>query len=35
MELEARAMVRVTRSEDGWHGVNAVANREKPRFVGR
>jgi 2-(1,2-epoxy-1,2-dihydrophenyl)acetyl-CoA isomerase len=35
MELEARAMARVTRSEDGWHGVNAVARREKPRFVGR
>lgn len=35
MELEARAMVRATRSEDGWHGVNAVLAREKPAFQGR
>jgi 2-(1,2-epoxy-1,2-dihydrophenyl)acetyl-CoA isomerase len=35
MELEARAMVRATRSEDGWHGVNAVARRETPTFRGR
>jgi 2-(1,2-epoxy-1,2-dihydrophenyl)acetyl-CoA isomerase len=35
MELEARAMARVTRTEDGWNGVCEVAARRKPTFVGR
>ena len=35
MEQEARAMSRVTKTEDGWHGVTEVAARRKPRFVGR
>lgn len=35
MEQEARAMARVTRTEDGWHGVCEVAARRKPKFVGR
>jgi len=35
MELEARAMVRATRSEDGWAGVCSVADRRQPGFVGR
>ena len=35
MELEARAMTRVTRTEDGWNGICEVAARRKPKFVGR
>ena len=35
MELEARAMTRVTRSEDGWNGICEVSQRRKPNFVGR
>jgi 2-(1,2-epoxy-1,2-dihydrophenyl)acetyl-CoA isomerase len=35
MELEARAMARVTRTEDGWNGICDVGARRKPRFVGR
>jgi 2-(1,2-epoxy-1,2-dihydrophenyl)acetyl-CoA isomerase len=35
MELEARAMTRVTKTEDGWNGINEVAARRKPVFVGR
>jgi 2-(1,2-epoxy-1,2-dihydrophenyl)acetyl-CoA isomerase len=35
MEQEARAMTRVTRSEDGWNGICEVAQRRKPFFVGR
>jgi 2-(1,2-epoxy-1,2-dihydrophenyl)acetyl-CoA isomerase len=35
MEQEARAMARVTRTEDAWHGVTEVAARRKPRFTGR
>ena len=35
MEQEARAMARVTRTEDAWHGVTEVAARRKPKFVGR
>lgn len=35
MELEARAMSRVTRTEDGWNGVCEMAARRKPRFIGR
>jgi len=35
MELEARAMTRVTKTEDGWNGITEVAARRKPVFVGR
>lgn len=35
MEQEARAMARVTKTEDGWNGVCEVAARRKPVFVGR
>jgi len=35
MELEARAMTRVTRTEDGWNGICEVSQRRKPKFVGR
>jgi 2-(1,2-epoxy-1,2-dihydrophenyl)acetyl-CoA isomerase len=35
MEQEARAMTRVTRTEDGWNGICEVAERRKPKFVGR
>ena len=35
MEQEARAMTRVTKSEDGWNGICEVAQRRKPTFVGR
>ncbi len=35
MEQEARAMTRITRSQDGWHGICEVAKRRKPTFVGR
>lgn len=35
MELEARAMARATRTEDGWNGVCEMAARRKPRFIGR
>lgn len=34
MEQEARAMVRATRSEDGWNAVNAVLAKQKPTFTG-
>jgi 2-(1,2-epoxy-1,2-dihydrophenyl)acetyl-CoA isomerase len=35
MEQEARAMTRVTRTEDGWNGIREVAQRRKPTFAGR
>lgn len=35
MELEARAMARVTRSEDAWGAINAVLAKQKPEFHGR
>ena len=35
LEQEARAMARVTRTEDAWHGACEVAARRKPKFVGR
>jgi 2-(1,2-epoxy-1,2-dihydrophenyl)acetyl-CoA isomerase len=35
MEQEARAMTRVTRTEDGWNGICEVAARRKPTFFGR
>lgn len=35
MELEARAMARVCRTEDAWTGVTEVAARRTPRFQGR
>lgn len=35
MELEARAMARVTKTEDGWNGICEVAARRKPVFIGR
>jgi 2-(1,2-epoxy-1,2-dihydrophenyl)acetyl-CoA isomerase len=35
MELEARAMARVCRTEDAWTGVTEVAARRKPEFKGR
>lgn len=35
MELEARAMVRATHSEDGWNAVQSVLAKEKPKFEGR
>ncbi len=35
MELEARAMARVCRTEDAWTGVTEVAARRVPRFRGR
>lgn len=35
MELEARAMVRATRSEDGWNAINAVLAKQQPTFEGR
>lgn len=34
MELEARAMARVCRTDDAWTGVNEVAARRKPQFRG-
>lgn len=35
LEQEARAMGRITRTEDAWHGICTVAQRGKPVFVGR
>jgi len=35
MEQEARAMSRAARTEDGWHGINAVLAKGKPQFHGR
>ncbi len=35
MEQEARAIARVTRSEDAWNGICEVAARRKPGFAGR
>ncbi|MBV6755086.1 MULTISPECIES: enoyl-CoA hydratase/isomerase family protein [Rhodococcus] len=35
MEREARAMVRVTKSEDGWNAVQSVLSKQKPAFHGR
>ena len=35
MEQEARAIARVTRTEDAWTGICEVAARRKPGFVGR
>lgn len=35
MEQEARAIARVTRSEDAWNGICEVAARRKPKFAGR
>lgn len=34
LELEAQAMVRAGRSDDGWAGISAVAARETPEFRG-
>jgi len=34
MEQEARAIARVARTEDAWHGICEVAVRRKPTFVG-
>ena len=34
MELEARAMARVTRTDDAWNGICDVAARRKPTFDG-
>jgi 2-(1,2-epoxy-1,2-dihydrophenyl)acetyl-CoA isomerase len=34
MELEARAMARVCRTDDAWTGVTEVAARRKPIFTG-
>lgn len=34
LELEARAMVRATRTDDAWNAVNAVLERRKPTFEG-
>jgi 2-(1,2-epoxy-1,2-dihydrophenyl)acetyl-CoA isomerase len=35
MELEARAMARIARTEDGWRGIHDVAHKRTPRFAGR
>jgi len=35
MEHEARAMARIARTEDGWHGITTVLAKSKPRFTGR
>ena len=35
MEQEARAIARVSRTEDAWNGICEVAARRKPGFVGR
>ncbi|KXX58933.1 enoyl-CoA hydratase/isomerase family protein [Rhodococcus sp. LB1] len=35
MEREARAMSRVTKSEDGWNAVQSVLAKHKPTFRGR
>jgi 2-(1,2-epoxy-1,2-dihydrophenyl)acetyl-CoA isomerase len=35
MELEARAMARVCRTEDAWTGITEVAARRTPEFRGR
>jgi 2-(1,2-epoxy-1,2-dihydrophenyl)acetyl-CoA isomerase len=35
LEQEARAMGRITRTDDAWHGICTVAQRGKPVFVGR
>ena len=35
MEQEARAMTRVTKTQDGWNGVCSVAEKRKPVFIGK
>ena len=35
LELEARAMARVTRTEDAWNAMRAVLAKQKPTFEGR
>jgi 2-(1,2-epoxy-1,2-dihydrophenyl)acetyl-CoA isomerase len=35
MEQEARAMARVTKSDDGWNATQAVLAKQKPTFHGR
>jgi 2-(1,2-epoxy-1,2-dihydrophenyl)acetyl-CoA isomerase len=35
LENEARAMARVTRSEDAWNAMRAVLAKQKPTFAGR
>lgn len=35
LELEAQAMVRVSRTEDAWNAMTDVAARRKPTFAGR
>ena len=35
MELEARAMARITRTEDGWGAINDVLAKKKPTFHAR
>lgn len=35
MEQEARAMARVTKSDDGWNAIQAVLAKQKPTFHGR
>lgn len=34
MELEARALARAARTDDAWHALNAVLNKETPTFRG-
>jgi 2-(1,2-epoxy-1,2-dihydrophenyl)acetyl-CoA isomerase len=35
LENEARAMARVTRTEDAWNAMRAVLAKQKPTFAGR
>jgi len=35
LEAEARAMARVTRTEDAWNAMRAVLNKQKATFAGR
>ena len=35
LELEARAMARVTSTEDAWNAMRAVLAKQKPAFEGR
>jgi 2-(1,2-epoxy-1,2-dihydrophenyl)acetyl-CoA isomerase len=35
LENEARAMARVTRTDDAWNAMRAVLAKEKPSFQGR
>ena len=34
LELEARAMSRITKTEDAWRGITDVASKRTPRFTG-